>query len=187
MTAATANLIAFPSAGPDAGGIVISASWGFGASREFSFRYKATGDIDRLCLPPRRTPRRLDGLWRHTCFEAFLAVGDAEYLEFNFSPSGEWAAYAFAGYRRPASEPALAAPRIECTVAPDAIVLTATIGEPGIFEDAGRRRAQMGLSAVIETTDGALGYFAAHHPADRPDFHDRRGFVLNVDAAGATS
>ena len=42
----------------------------------------------------------LDDLWQHTCFELFIgAKNDAEYYEFNFSPSGEWAAYEFRNYR----------------------------------------------------------------------------------------
>ena len=30
---------------------------------------------------------------------------------------------------------------------------------------------RIGLSAVIETTDGALSYWALAHPAEKPDFH----------------
>jgi hypothetical protein len=58
------------------------------------------GDISGLSIPESRSPRRVDNLWRHTCFEAFVMEGEGpEYREFNFSPSGEWAAYAFRGYR----------------------------------------------------------------------------------------
>ena len=43
---------------------------------------------------------RTDGLWRHTCFEAFIAAAvRPEYWEYNLSPSGAWAAYHFTGYR----------------------------------------------------------------------------------------
>jgi len=187
MTAVSAQLMPFPGGDFAVDGIVVSASWTSGASGAFIFRYIATGAIDRLRLPPQQSTRRIDGLWRHTCFEAFVALDDAAYLEFNFSPSGEWAAYAFTGYRRPAPEPVLATPCIECAVAPDRIELTATVDAASLVAAGGSRRLPMGLSAVLETTGGALGYFAAHHPADRPDFHDRRGFVLSVDTAGATS
>ena len=44
--------------------------------------------------------QRTDGLWRHTCFEAFICRrATGEYWEYNFSPSGAWAAYQFSGYR----------------------------------------------------------------------------------------
>ena len=53
-----------------------------------------------LLVPAPAPPVRTDGLWRHTCFEAFIApAGSSEYWEYNFSPSGAWAAYHFTAYR----------------------------------------------------------------------------------------
>src|SRR4051794_6728025 len=60
--------------------------------------YRLCGDIARLVVPAPALPEPADGLWKHTCFEVFVTViGDATYREFNFSPSGQWAAYAFSG------------------------------------------------------------------------------------------
>jgi len=60
----------------------------------------ARGDVERVRLPPARAPRIAQGLWRYTCCEIFVArVGSPAYHEFNFAPSGEWAAYAFERYR----------------------------------------------------------------------------------------
>ena len=62
--------------------------------------FRLSGDIGALVLPAPAASVRADGLWRHTCFEAFVAAaGPREYWEFNFSPSGAWAAYHFTGYR----------------------------------------------------------------------------------------
>src|SRR5688572_26316236 len=57
--------------------------------------YSLTGDISSVSLPEKSaTPRRKDELWRHTCFEFFLAIKDQPaYWEFNFSPSGDWNVY----------------------------------------------------------------------------------------------
>ena len=39
-------------------------------------------------------------LWKTTCFEAFVRPARADaYREWNFAPSGQWAAYDFDGYR----------------------------------------------------------------------------------------
>lgn len=66
-----------------------------------------------LRLPSPVAPARIDGLWRTTCFELFVANRDgARYREFNFSPSGAWAAYAFDGYRAGMQPLATAPPRI---------------------------------------------------------------------------
>jgi hypothetical protein len=37
-----------------------------------------------------------------------------------------------------------------------------------------------GAAAVIEEMDGQMTYWALAHPAERPDFHHRLGFVLQV-------
>ena len=36
-------------------------------------------------------------------------------------------------------------------------------------------------AAVVEETDGRLSYWALTHPAERPDFHHRDGFVLPLE------
>src|SRR4051794_37365458 len=65
-----------------------------------SLWYVVQGDPERLVIPPSREAKRTDNLWQTTCFELFLKPTDGTaYFEFNFSPSGEWAAYAFASPR----------------------------------------------------------------------------------------
>jgi len=44
---------------------------------------------------------RRSELWLDTCFECFLgSAEEAAYLEFNFSPKGDWQCYAFEDYRQ---------------------------------------------------------------------------------------
>ena len=65
-----------------------------------ALRYRIEGDLERLRIPETRDPAVGEGLWQHFCCEAFVAAAaGAGYREFNFSPSGEWAAYAFRRYR----------------------------------------------------------------------------------------
>ena len=128
-----------------------------------SVRFVLNADLDRLRIPSRRPPRFVDGLWRHTCFEVFLATRSRAYREYNFSPSGEWAAYGFSSYRKRARA-RIARPRWNGRVA--------TIPSRG--------RLEIGITAVIEEKSGALSYWALRHPRRKPDFHDRRGFVLEL-------
>ncbi len=142
-------------------------------------RYELRGHLPALRIPAPAAPGPADGLWRHTCFEAFVAVrGARAYREFNFSPSGQWAAYAFADerVRDPAAEPALrnAHPVIDRAEAPGSFALQAWL--PASAWPAGT--LELGLSAVIETRDHGLSHWALHHPGPRPDFHHRGGFVL---------
>jgi len=42
------------------------------------------GDLGRLRIPSPVPPRRVDGLWAHTCFEIFVGLRDqSAYYEFN--------------------------------------------------------------------------------------------------------
>jgi hypothetical protein len=69
-------------------------------------------------------------------------------------------------------------PRIETELAEDRFELRAEVGisEPLPAQTPWR----VGLSAVIEETGGRKSYFALAHPSGKPDFHDSRGFVLEV-------
>jgi hypothetical protein len=42
---------------------------------------------------------------------------------------------------------------------------------------------QLGLSVVLEEADGTKSYWAAKHPAEKPDFHDAHCFALQLAAA----
>jgi len=141
-------------------------------------RYLLSGDVDRLAIPAPAAPARVDGLWNHTCFEAFVGGdgdGDGDgYLEFNFAPSSEWAAYRFDGYRLGmAPLTGIAAPRIATTTMAGALEVRVALALP-----AGAVR--LGLTAVIEAVGGRTSYWALRHPADLPDFHHAGGLVLAI-------
>jgi hypothetical protein len=137
--------------------------------------YVLTGDMARVRVPPISAPRRADALWQHTCCELFIAESAGEgYVEFNFSPSTQWACYGFSSYRRAAAnagkEPAISVHR-----SPASLELRARV------RIASPRKLVLGLSAVIEHEDATLSYWALRHPAGKPDFHHRDGFALELD------
>jgi hypothetical protein len=137
--------------------------------------YRIEGDVDRVRIPPPRPPRTGEHLWQHTCCELFVAdAAGPGYQEFNFSPSGEWAAFRFTGYREGGSF-AAPDPRIRIARTTGTLDLTAQI-KP---DPHGKLR--IGLSAVIEEIDGALSYWALRHAPGRPDFHHRDAFALELD------
>ena len=137
--------------------------------------YRAAGRIADLALPPPAAPLFADGLWRTTCFEAFLQPeGGDGYFELNCAPSGEWAAYVFTGYRDGMAPLDLATPRIEARRADAAFALDVTLDLADALPPGPCRLA---LSAVIEETSGAKSYWALVHPDGRPDFHHAAGFA----------
>jgi hypothetical protein len=148
-------------------------------------RYELRGDLQALLIPEALPPAPADGLWQHTCFEAFVAIrGASAYREFNFSPSGQWAAYAFEAerVRDPASEPVLGglAPRITWQPSPTGLVLEAWLPPAAWPEHWAAAPLDIGLSAVIETREHHRSYWALHHPVAQPDFHHRGGFALQL-------
>jgi hypothetical protein len=160
----------------------IQARLELGANSALVVSYLLIADMHRLRIPHRAPPRRVDGLWRHTCFEVFLGVpGSPAYCEFNFSPSGEWAAYRFRGYRDgdPLPDEALA-PDIASEFDDARLTLSAQVRWDRLaLIDAGSS-LRVGLSAVIEAADSGLSYWALKHPADKPDFHHADSFALEV-------
>jgi hypothetical protein len=127
---------------------------------------------DRLVIPAAVPPARTDGLWRTTCLELFVATGGTGYLEYNFSPSGAWAAYRFTDYRTGmADAPLDTAPRIMASDEGDALIVIARITAPLAHATVA------GLSAVIEEADGTRSFWALAHGDGPPDFHNAEGFV----------
>jgi hypothetical protein len=141
------------------------------------------GDVARLRVPPPATPRFADGLWRHTCCELFVArKGATAYHEINLAPSGEWAAYAFRGYRERAPlETAGLDPGIVVERSSGALELEATLRLERLSPGHARGPLALGLSTVIEQADGTLSYWALAHPPGRPDFHHTGTFTLDLE------
>ena len=146
-------------------------------------RFWVEGDIDRLRLSLPEGARRRDGLWQHTCFEVFLQPNASQgYYEFNFAPSGDWAAYRFGGRRSERSLPDLQAPSIEFLRDAEHCELTASISLTALPELAGASLIRAGLAAVIETRDGMHSHWALAHAGPEPDFHDPASFTLHLAA-----
>lgn len=134
-----------------------------------------------LRLPAEGDPVRANDLWKTTCFELFAQpVSGESYFEFNFSPSFEWAAYAFDGYRSGMRDLPWRDPEIMISSA-DPYFFLAVEAMPALPLEP----MQIGLSAVIEEMDGTKSYWALRHPPGKPDFHHPDCFALELPAASA--
>ncbi len=148
-------------------------------------RYVVTGTIADLQLPPVVAAKRADGLWRHTCFEAFVRVPSAsEYFEFNLAPSTQWAAYGFDDHRagmRALRE--IDAPRIETRGDGDTFTLQTSLSLDRLPDLPGDAAWRLGLAAVIEDAGGRMSYWALAHPPGKADFHHPDCFALELPPA----
>ena len=140
--------------------------------------FHAIGDVARLVVPPPAPPERADDLWRTTCFELFVANEGESYREFNLSPSGAWAAYEFEAHRS-GRRNADAQIEIETELNNKGLRLEAKI-ECEFFDS-----THIGLTAVIDETDGQLRYWATAFAPGEPDFHAAATRSLLLDGVSA--
>jgi hypothetical protein len=146
------------------------------------FAYSLRAEMSRLRIPSQVQPDRADGLWKHTCFEAFIAPQPpGEYLEFNFAPSTQWAAYRFNGYRDGMSALQLeSAPEISMHQSRQQLQLVAVVHLPTGVRANAPHRLMLAIAAVLEEDNGRLSYWAARHPAGKPDFHHPEAFAVEL-------
>jgi len=129
----------------------------------------------QVVLPPYAGSGRADDLWRTTCFEMFLDMGEGRYREFNFSPSGRWAAMDFASYRVKLGDAELG-DWPETSVERGDVIVTGAVRVPREALGGASRGA---LTTVVEEEDGVLSFWAGAHHKDQPDFHDASCFTLD--------
>jgi hypothetical protein len=151
------------------------------AGRLLTLSYRLEG-CGKVLFPAARSPAgRRDGLWQHTCLEAFIGTSDqTAYWEFNLSPTGDWALYHFTDYRENMTAPDRPAPLL--MVERDdsnCLTLQARISLESLGY-APTARLQLGLSAVLEADDGALTYWALRHAGECPDFHHPASRVVTL-------
>jgi hypothetical protein len=153
------------------------------APDQLALEYRLAGDLASLRLPEPRASLRSDGLWRHSCFEAFIGhAGAGDYWEYNFSPSGAWAAYHFTGYRE-GMAPLMkgAAPQVQQKIGSESCEVLATVDLSWLAKSSAGAGLRLGLAAVIEDRAHVLSYWALKHPSGKPDFHHADSFVVTLD------
>ena len=175
-------LVCYPTTLGDAvRGIDISlAREGSGA---LTLRYVLHADMLHVLTPPSAPPVRADGLWAHTCFEAFIAPAGAgaSYYELNFSPSRQWAIYSFEAYRQGMSPTDVSVPpKLMVRTFDDRLELDATIRLDDLQGLRAADTLKLAVTAVVEDDSGTLSYWALKHAPGKPDFHHADGFVLEL-------
>lgn len=148
-------------------------------------RYTVEVPLDELQLDETLKPERMDGLWKTTCFEAFVKPeGSAGYCEFNFAPSGAWAAYRFSGYREGMDDlPMASIPALTKTVNESHFVLEALFA---LAPEHSSTEVRLAVTAVIEEANGTKSYWSLAHPHGSPDFHHPDCFTLSLPARAGT-
>ena len=164
------KLIAHPDTPPVAVSSIEAECWHEG--ERWHVRYLVEG-VAKLLLPDLAEAIRAEDLWQTTCFEAFVGGEGATYREYNFAPSGQWAAYAFDG------------PREGRRNGDDAVEVWLEGGKDWIAVEAALSgnfapTSAINLTAVIEEDGDRKSYWALAHPDGPPDFHHRDCFIAHL-------
>ena len=141
--------------------------------------YEVRADLTRLVIPEDEPGMRRDGLWKHTCFELFLSGMGGAYVEYNFSPGGDWAAYQFSAYRAHGQD--LTGPAPAIATSRDDGLLSVSVIVSELPEGLASHPPNLGLTAVIENAQGDRSYWALDHRDETPDFHRPETFILTLD------
>ncbi|OHC93027.1 MAG: hypothetical protein A2792_11705 [Sphingomonadales bacterium RIFCSPHIGHO2_01_FULL_65_20] len=162
---------------PSSQGVTLSVDCWLAAEDTLTITYHVTDPEARIVWPA-PAQGRTDGLWQHTCFEAFIgSTSGPAYAEFNLAPSGAWAAYAFDDYRTGMRDLALP---VNPQMAEESGLWQATIPLAGLDALLGPAPWRLAITAVIEATDGARSYWSLAHPSGKPDFHHPDCFAARL-------
>lgn len=128
----------------------------FGETATLNLWFGLSAPMSRFLVPQQGAAfARRDNLWQSTCFECFLKEpGESSYIEWNFSPSGDWAAYDFESEREGMEVADVAPPYLRTEDNFTWWGLGATLSIPADVHVA------IALSAVIEEKSGQRHYFA---------------------------
>ena len=177
------------------------------SAEEWEIHYEVSG-AQAVRWPPKRSPRgeRRDELWNTTCLELFVQPSSGpSYVEWNFSPSLDWACYEFSAYRRRSLEARMrteSPPRLEIQQLGDVFNMKVRLRNPFCtFFDGDKEStvdalvsqqfsnnllgpldevSAMGLTAVIEEVDGAKFYWALQHSSKQADFHRAQDWLAKL-------
>jgi hypothetical protein len=146
-------------------------------NQKLCLQYTLIGDVTEIDWPVFDKVQLAEGLWQTTCLECFLLLEDGKrYIELNFSPKGSWHIYYFDDYRKASVnlDKLVSIENIKVNQENDTYQLTSTIS----LGDISMR--SMGFTAVIETKQQQLSYWALQHDEQQPDFHLPSAWAVTV-------
>ena len=128
--------------------------------------FRLEGDTTKIKIPVHAPSKRMDNLWKTTCFEIFWQPqGGAYYREFKLSPSSRWACYDFDDFRLNSRDAPVEAIAISCSHDGAALELEASIASDLPVA------ADVALNAIVEDLDGNIQFWALTFANGKPEFH----------------
>ncbi len=140
-------------------------------NNNLNLKFILTGNLEKIIIENNsKNPKRKDKLWEKTCFELFIAEKNKkEYIEFNFSTSGDWNAFIFEDYRKNQKEfYGISNVQISTEKSEEKIEInTDVIFSKNIIY----RNIIIQLSAILQHKNSEKSFWAIMHSGLKPDFH----------------
>ncbi len=135
-----------------------------------------TKDLSPYLNQPVGHNKRLDFLWKNTCFELFISKTNEEYREYNFDINGNWQCYDFTSYRSGRSVPQVSSP-----------IIKYEIGSAVTIRIKDSLTNPINICAILKDKNDKLDYFSIKNgPDQEPDFHNKKSW-LNIKVDGQYS
>lgn len=138
-------------------------------ARMLLLSYSVHGPLEQLIIPPASNDKGFKPkLWSSSCMECFLRPQSCcTYVEWNFSPAGNWWVCAFENYR-------VAAPQQPDNLCPVQIRTHSTTGRFDLqtaipLLNCGMQRIE--AAVILKHAGGQRSHWARAHPDKGPDFH----------------
>lgn len=146
-------------------------------------RFHLAGDLTTIKgLSSHREPSAAptEGLWEHTCFEAFFGPeGKSVYYEVNAAADGRWMVFRFESERAGRTVHAELAPNFfDSQLRQGRFEMTLRFDVSDVAELAGAVLIAT-PAAVLEEAAGAKSYWSLTH-SSKPDFHDPSHRLLRL-------
>lgn len=139
--------------------------------KDFDFE-KFFGGLQNLTLAEKH---RADELWQSTCFEFFIATTKDEsepYFEFNLGKNLNWNFYHLDSYRNNL--------RADFSLAEIDLKMSSEEVKIRLRDLWTNQKLHMSVTAVLKKQTGDTEYHAVCHASDRPDFHSRKSFLIEI-------
>ena len=145
---------------------------------KWSLIYELAGCTDSVIFPNESLSGKGRSLWEETCFEFFVRHPEGEYLECNFSPTGQWSCFTFSGYRCGMEDVDLRNdPKIVVDNHSERFRLEVLLDLGGVgLSKYSEPDLVIAITVVLKMRDQRYCYYALDFADGQPDFHDLAGF-----------
>ena len=146
-----------------------------------TIQYVLQGELEKIYIPSIvKHPNRQNELWSVTCLEFFLGIkNNPHYWEFNLSPCGNWNIYRFDDYRQGMKEEtAITSLPFKIYHQSDSLQLDLRIDLDQFIGP--QTELDVAITSVVKDSKDEITYWALKHCGEKPDFHLRDSFLMEL-------